>query len=234
MWYRHSPEQRTSSGDGFRGFHLSIALHPGATRRRWRSVGDRERFQAMTVRNGAAGGHGQLGGLVRTLVAVVMAVGILTAGFGGTASAAATYGFWNVDDCFYTWAGPVDAFQKGTCETTDSARWGQNAAAFQLYHWDGQRWRFQGIYDRGTMDTPNGIFIVPFVSQQEEHLFIYDYADTAWYHVRMVLQSVQAVPVTPELETASGWRSLAEIRDPALDSMLTVWKSIQPTIIENP
>jgi hypothetical protein len=189
----------------------------------------------MTVRDRALGENGLVRGALSTLLVMVVTLGLLTAGLGGAASAATTtYGFWNVDDCYYTWSGPVNAFQKGTCDTTDSARWGQNAAAYQLYHWDGAQWRFQGIYDRGTMDTPNGIFIVPFVSQQEEHLFIYDYADKSWYHIRTVLQSVQAVPVTPELETTSGWRSLAEIGDPALGSMVTVWKSLQPTIIEDP
>jgi hypothetical protein len=189
----------------------------------------------MTVRDEAMGLSGTARRLFSLLAALMMTVGALTAGFGATASATTTtFGFWNLDGCHYTWAGPTDGWRKGTCGPADQVQWGRGDAAQQLYHWDGQQWRFQGIYDRGTMDTPNGIFIVPYVSPQEEHLFIYDYADKAWYHFRTVLQSVQSVPVSPELETASGWRYLTDLGDPALDSMLAQWESLQEEIIEHP
>jgi disulfide bond formation protein DsbB len=173
--------------------------------------------------------------LFSILATLMMMVGLLIGGFVGTASATTTtYGFWNLDGCHYTWAGPVDGWRKGTCESADHVQWGRGDAASQLYHWDGNHWRFQGIYDRGTMDTPNGIFIVPFITRQEEHLFIYDYADKAWFHIRTILQSVQSVPVTPELETTSGWRSLVDLNDPALGSMVNQWETLRDVIIEIP
>ena len=173
--------------------------------------------------------------LVRRLTSVAAAPAIATvllaAGFVGPATAANEYSFWQSDGCRYTWAGAAKGWQQGLCGPTNQVGWGRGAATGQWYHWVGNGWRFQGIRSDGTMDTPNGIFIVPFTSDAEEHIFVYDYAGEQWYHIGIVKQSVQGVPNPPQLETTSGWRSLDEIGSPVLDTMVREWQSLQDDII---
>jgi hypothetical protein len=166
------------------------------------------------------------------LVMVIALAGVLGAGASPASAATTTYGFWNLDGCHYTWAGPAEGFRKGQCGPENYSSWGRGAGANQLFHWDGQKWQFQGIFSQGTMDTPNGIFIVPYVSAAETHLFVWEYAEQAWYHFFIVTQSVQSVPNEPQLETATGWHPLSEFSDPTLGTMLREWERLKDTIIQ--
>jgi len=182
-----------------------------------------------------AGGLMPMSRLLRLVAGLMLAGTLLISGFAGTASAAGEYNFWQFDGCRYTWGGAGVGWQQGLCGRTDQVGWGRGAAAHQWYHFDGNGWRFQGIFSEGTMDTPNGIFIVPFVSDGEDHIFVYDYTEKGWYHFRIVKQSVQAVPnptlPPPELETTSGWRPITDFSDPALGTMVREWQSVQDDII---
>jgi len=186
-------------------------------------------------------GRGSVGGrnlrqITSLLAALVLAASLLTAGFADSVTAATrAFGFWQFDGCNYIWSGSAQGWTPGVCGRADHVAWGRGAAAHQAYHWNGNGWDFQGIYSGGTMDTPNGIFIVPFISDGQDDIFVYDYADKLWYHIRLVKQSVQAVPnptlPPPEVETTSGWRSITEVGDPALGTMVREWQDLQDDII---
>jgi hypothetical protein len=170
--------------------------------------------------------------LLIMLATLVMVAGLLTSGFAGGAASAATitYGYWHWDGCYYVWTGPSKGFGQNGCGPSNQVTWSEgstveNLTVHTLLHFENNKWQFQGYSSSGTMDTPNGILIVPYVSQQEEHVFVIDYADMSMYHFRKVLQAVQAVPVGYEVETTSGWSAVA---DPRLDSMLDQWEQIRP------
>lgn len=185
----------------------------------------------MAIRAAGTFGKGAMHRMFVTMVTLILTTSLLSAGSGGTAAAATEFSFWNLDGCRHTWMGAAEAFKPGVCGSKSEVGWGRNAAANQMYHWVENGWQFQGIYNRGTMDTPNGIFIVPFVFEGEEHIFVWDYAEKSWYHIFIDTRSVQAVPTSPELETTSGWRPFSEVGSPKLDTMVQVWQDLKDEII---
>lgn len=145
---------------------------------------------------------------VRTFVlAFLVLAGSLGAVLGSAQDAAAstTYGFWNTDGCYYTWAGAAQGFQRTTtCDAVSNMGWQEDNGTQALVHWDGTTWQIQGITTNNTALGVDG-FAVLFPT--DGHTFLYFSDAGKWLHIF-------ANPATPNsevlVEGAAGWVPLSQ------------------------